>query len=74
MERHRLPLSTSIRMLVARAVAPEAKHLGVAGLLVLRPEGQGQAQGPLPGDAPLPPEGVQLLEGGLGEVDERAYR
>ena len=26
-------------MLVARAIAPEAKHLGMIGLLVLQPEG-----------------------------------
>lgn len=54
-------------MLVVRASAPEAKHLGVIGLLLLQPEGQGLAQCLGSGEAPLAAEEIQLLPCGLGE-------
>lgn len=65
------PRDTSIRMLVARAIAPEPKHLGVVGLLVLRPEGRGLAQGLSPGDPPLVAEGIQLLAGSVRSMSVR---
>jgi hypothetical protein len=45
----------------------------VIRLLLLQPKGQGLPHGLRSGDSPLAAEGIQLLAGGFGEIDDRAH-